>query len=107
MTKINTCIVESYRAGYPRFGAFLQSDRKFVVFRRFGQLHARVLLHKQDVITELEQRLNSFDDEETNAFFLNSRREDKNAERLLILTNLESKLQEYGLLLASCSFYPS
>ena len=66
----------------------------------------RVLLHKQDIIGELEQRLNALDSEETNAFFLNSRREDQNAERLSLLAELESKLLEYGLLLVSYFRYP-
>lgn len=63
----------------------------------------RVLLHKQDVISELEQRLNALDNEETNAFFLSSRRKDQNTGRLSVLADLESKLLEYGLLLiAGC-----
>jgi hypothetical protein len=62
-----------------------------------------VLLHKQDIVSELEQRLNAVDSEETNAFFLTSRRKDQNAERLSLLADLESKLLEYGSLLVSCS----
>lgn len=96
-------VVESYRKGYPRFSAFLQSDRNFILFRRFGQLHARVLLHKQDIICELEQRLNRLDNEEANSFFLNSRRNDQNAERRSLLADIESKLLDYGLLLIPCS----
>lgn len=76
------------------------------MFRRFGQLHARVLLHKQDAISQLEQRLNGLDNEETNAFFLNSGRGDQNAARLALLAEIESTLLEYGLSLISCSHYP-
>lgn len=65
-----------------------------------------MLLHKQDVVTELEQRLNAVDNEEANAFFLNSRRNDQNTERLSILAELESKLLDYGLLLVSYSLHP-
>ena len=74
----------------------MHSDTQFILFRKFGQLHARILLHKQDVLVELEQRLNNLDNDETNAFFLSSRRSDENAERLTLLDELEIKLKEYS-----------
>jgi hypothetical protein len=40
--------------------------------------------------------LNALDNNEVNAFFLNSRRSDGNAERHTLLVELESKLAEYG-----------
>lgn len=74
----------------------MQSDREFVLFRRFGHLHARILLHKQDAIVYLEQELNELDNNDTNAFFLNSRRADQNEARHNVLAKLEPKLIEYG-----------
>ena len=76
----------------------MQSDTNFVLFRRFGYLHARLLLHKQDVLIGLEQELNNLDDNDTNAFSLNSRRTDQNTARHNVLTELEPKLIEYGRL---------
>lgn len=88
--------VESFRPGYPRLSALLHSDSKFILFRRFGHLHARVLLHKQDALVELEQKLNDLDLTDTNAFLLTSRRSDDNAARLALLDELDIKLKEYG-----------
>ena len=74
----------------------MQSDKKFILFRRFGNIHVRLLLHKQDDISMLEKKLDELDNNDTNAFFLNSRRADQNAERHAVLTELESKIKEYG-----------
>lgn len=59
-------------------------------------MHARLLLHKQDALIELEQRLNDLDNNDTNAFSLNSRRSDDNTVRLALLDELEIKLKDYG-----------
>ena len=90
------CSVESFRIGYPRFSALMQSDKDFVLFRRFGQLHARILLHKQDSIIALEQELNYLDTTDNNAFSLQSRRSDGNSARHEILAKLDGMLKEYG-----------
>ena len=74
----------------------MQSDREFVLFRRFGHLHARLLLLKQDAIVELEQELNELDNNDSNAFFVKSRRGDQNSARHAVLAKLEPKLTEYG-----------
>ncbi len=80
----------------------MQSDKEFVLFRRFGHLHSRIFLHKQDAIICLEQELNELDNNETNAFFLNSRRADQNTARHDVLARLEPKLTEYGKICGSC-----
>ena len=95
--RLLTRTVESYRQGYPRLSAFMHSDREFILFRRFGYLHVRVLLHKQDAIIELEHRLQRLDDSESNAFFLSSRRQDGNLDRQSLIAELESRLLEYGV----------
>src|SRR5256885_335977 len=43
--------------GYEGFSTFVASDNDFFFLRRFGTLHARVLLSLQDQLVELEQRL--------------------------------------------------
>ena len=56
----------------------------------------RMLLLKQDRISELERRLNDVDKEEQAELFLGNRRRDKNAERLEIWEKLKTALQVYG-----------
>jgi len=67
-----------------------------VAFRSFGRLHARVLLAKQDTIIDLEQRLDTIDELEANAYYLSSKRTDGNSERLQLLVDIEKRLVEYG-----------
>ncbi|KAK4183658.1 hypothetical protein QBC35DRAFT_344598, partial [Podospora australis] len=90
---------ESFRNAYPRLAAFLNSDREFPVFRRFGQVHVRLLLHMQDEIVELEDRLNELDASELNDYSLRTRREDRNQDRKAVLAELESRLLSYDKLL--------
>jgi len=86
--------------GYPQFTKWLASDEDFVVMRRLGQLHARVLLSKQDRIVQLEARLNFLDKEEiisgdqnNGSFRLDAMR---NKERSWILEKAERELEGYG-----------
>lgn len=90
-------IVDDYREGYPRLSAFINSDLDFMLFRGFGQLHARVLLQKQDEITEIEQQLNELDKIEANAFSLRSRRMDTSVERRKLVADAEQKLLDYSI----------
>ncbi|KAG4433057.1 hypothetical protein IFR05_011451 [Cadophora sp. M221] len=82
-----------------RLSAYVNSDKNFVVFRRFGQVHARLLLHKQSVIAALEARLNVLDEQEENAYRLKSRARDDNIERNGVLEELEATLLGYDALL--------
>jgi hypothetical protein len=41
---------------------FLDSDENFMIYRRFGYLHARTLLRLQDKLRELEEKLDKYDD---------------------------------------------
>ena len=88
--------METFPRGYPRLAAFINSDRDFVMFRCFGRLHARILLHKQDELCELEQRLEAIDKDEATLYLLSTRRQDTNIERRNILRELEEKLKEYS-----------
>ena len=40
---------------------FMDSDEAFAMYRRFGSLHARVLLYKQDELRRLESDLRTMD----------------------------------------------
>lgn len=68
-----------------------------MLFRGFGQLHARVLLQKQDEITEIEQQINELDKNEATAFFLRSRRMDPSVERKKLIADAEQKLLDYSI----------
>ncbi|KAM7216771.1 hypothetical protein V8F06_007881 [Rhypophila decipiens] len=89
--------IESFRRGYPRLAAFINSDRDFVMFRSFGALHARILLHKQDELIELESNIEEVDQQENTEYFLATRREDRNERRRLLLLQAEQRLYEYIL----------
>lgn len=53
--------VENYPLGYPRQAAFADSDESFLIYRRFGNVHARLLLHQQDELRQLEADLLNMD----------------------------------------------
>jgi hypothetical protein len=47
--------------------AFLDSDENFMIYRRFGFLHARVLLRKQDKLRQMEEALDTMDTRDAQA----------------------------------------
>jgi hypothetical protein len=47
--------------GYLRLGAFVASDRNFLIVRRFNHLQARLLLQVQDELRKFEAQLNAMD----------------------------------------------
>jgi hypothetical protein len=59
--------VKDSLTGYPQVAAFLDSDDNFMICRRFGYLHWRVLLEKQRELQYLENVLNEMDQEDHNA----------------------------------------
>jgi hypothetical protein len=86
--------------GYEGFSTFVASDNDFFFLRRFGTLHARVLLSLQDQLVELEQRLKDLDtkaaektapDQHNGSFRL-----DKVVERSQTIRDIQTKLKEYS-----------
>ncbi|KAF5008705.1 hypothetical protein FDECE_5032 [Fusarium decemcellulare] len=68
------------------------------MFRTFSRLHARVLLHKQDELAQLEQRLDRLDqaDLQFDAYrLLTNRYGSGDEERRILLREIEVKLNEY------------
>ncbi|TVY75979.1 hypothetical protein LSUE1_G005072, partial [Lachnellula suecica] len=53
--------VEHCEHGYPYLASFLDSDENFMIYRRFGFLHARLLLQKQDELRTMEAELDRMD----------------------------------------------
>ena len=54
--------VDDYPEGYPRLAGYVNSDSNFTMFRMFGTLRCRVLLHQQYEISKLEKKLHKLDD---------------------------------------------
>ena len=88
--------------------AFLDSDDCFMIYRRFGFLHARLLLYKQDELKELEEDLRAMDlrdsrDKKTSKLLRSRRKDDlwKGHEgqetRKELLQRIENKTLEYGV----------
>ena len=59
-------------------------------------LRARLLLLKQDRISQLETKLKRLDENEDCEIFLASSRDDSNHDRLQLLADLDSALADYG-----------
>ena len=112
-------LVEDCPEGFPRLAAFLDSDENFMIYRRFGFLHARILLRKQDEIKYVERKLDRMDkedargDEEARSG-LRSRTEDERRElaegrqsRKDLLKEAETLVKEYGMWFCLDSFKDS
>ena len=99
--------------GYPLFTRWLASSEDCMVLRRFDQLHARVLLRKQDKIVRCEERINQIDKMHMNLFDQSNPsnngsfredfmqrgkggKEEELAMRDMILERLEQELKDYG-----------
>jgi len=60
-TSVLTESVEQCDQGYPYLASFLDSDENFMIYRRFGFIHARLLLQKQDELRIMEAELDRMD----------------------------------------------
>jgi hypothetical protein len=54
--------IEKYPRGWPQLAAFLNSEDNFAIFRRFGNVHCRLLVHLQAEIQILEHKLKELDE---------------------------------------------
>ncbi|MCJ1249480.1 hypothetical protein MMC30_006704 [Trapelia coarctata] len=92
--------IDSHPEGYPQLAAFINSDENFSICRRFGFLHQRVLLYRQDELRELEDQLIRLDDEDQEEMpqALKSRKRDDVREgsyRKGLINIIDDKLKEY------------
>ena len=53
--------MNGYSEGYGRLAAFEDCDPNFLIYRKFGWLHNRLLLHLQDELKKLEEDLERLD----------------------------------------------
>jgi hypothetical protein len=98
--------------GYRGFSTFIASDDDFFILRRFGTLHARVLLALQDQLTVLESNLSAIDEEasrDEDDYHNGTFREDRFQERVVIVAEIQKKLGQYSKchVLSSCEFQES
>lgn len=101
--------VEDSPKGFPIVARYLDSDDCFMIYRRFGFLHARLLLNKQDELRELDEELRGMDQRDRIGDAkarkcLMSRTKDDNRplpegwerSRKELLQEIEKKVMEYG-----------
>lgn len=95
--------VEDHPNGFPRFAAWMNCDENFLLARRYGWLHNRVIMFRQSELHELEQELVDTDKEledagDTDALTGHDSFAfgEAGAERKKILQAIDDKLVEYG-----------
>ncbi|MCJ1267159.1 hypothetical protein MMC22_007044 [Lobaria immixta] len=102
--RINQILVDDHPNGYPQLAAFMDSDSNFLMCRRFGFLHSRVLLYRQDELTDLENKLIDMDglDKDELPLALRSRKIDDERNdieeqytRKTLINTIDQKLKEY------------
>ena len=94
--------VDEYPPGYGKLAAIEDCDPNLLIYRKFGWLHNRVLLHHQDELAEYEEQLEDLDtfDRQHDPRNLISRRRDDAVEgsrRKELLSEVEKKLVAYGM----------
>lgn len=93
--------VSAYPLGYPKWAAYQSCDPVFRVYKRFGTLRNRLLLHRQYELAKLEHDLNVLDEKdasEHNHRIRSIRRdvEDDESKRSLLMNTIDGKLKNYG-----------
>ncbi|KAH0565177.1 hypothetical protein GP486_001423 [Trichoglossum hirsutum] len=98
-------IIDKDPMGYPRLAAFMNSDENFKLYRQFGYVHTRVLLHLQYELSSMEATLKNMDgaDDRDEDRQLLLRSQDAsihdNPRREKLLKDFRGKLKEYDELL--------
>lgn len=94
--------MDDFPDGFPQLAAFVNSDDTFANFRRFGRLSARILLHIQNDLNDLEQKLDALDNQdaqdETMKLRLGGFEEfnGQNGEQRQLRKEIQEKYVEYG-----------
>ena len=92
--------VDDHPNGYPRLAALLNSDENFLICRKYGFLHNRVLLYRQDELRELEEQLLAVDKvaEKQNDGTLECRvrGERCSGQQRDLMNRIDDKLREYN-----------
>lgn len=100
--------VEDYEKGLPQLSRFLDSDRNFCQFRRFGPTAARILLHRELQLISLIKKLRELDREDANdisrQYRLHTAEIFKNGDpkQAELLREIEIKINEYCAYIYTC-----
>lgn len=107
VAKVVICIdgheAHPHLPGYAKLACFVNSDDAFKNFRKFGELHCRVLLYHQQEIADLEEELFSMDYEDSQNYprALKSQRADEQrgseCRRKDLIQKIGEKLSHYGI----------
>ncbi|KAF8533560.1 hypothetical protein BDD12DRAFT_864582 [Trichophaea hybrida] len=81
-------------AGYERVSKFMDSDKDFLIFRRFGELNVRNILYLQDRLSEITEKLAEEDEKPDPK--PGTRRWDDNKERADLMEKAEELLRRYN-----------
>ena len=98
-------IVNDFPSGYGKVAAIEDLDSDFLIYKKFGWLRNYALLHLQDELVELQQRLERLDkweDKDGDYKKLLSRRKDyvkDDSGRKTLVNEIHSKLAQYGKLM--------
>ncbi|KAF7921887.1 uncharacterized protein EAE97_011178 [Botrytis byssoidea] len=96
-------VVDLHAEGYPQLAAAINSDERFMFYRRFGFLQTRLLLNKQDELRALEARLDHKDryygKYEPAMLYSQERFNITDDDNRNLLAEIEKKFNEYGQLL--------
>ena len=93
--------VEDRAPGIPRFASLQDSNDSFCIYRRYGDIVARILIHKEIELERLRTSLHELDDKDTEDPDLKHRLKsciDENASdtaRQTLLLELEEKIDKY------------
>lgn len=103
--KRDTRSLEDYPKGFPRFAAWMNCDENFLMTRRYGWLHNRVMLYRQSELRQLEIKLqlcDEGDDESKDPALVDHRmfaRGDAGEYRKELIQQIDEKLEQYGMTL--------
>lgn len=96
--------VDEYPDGFPRFAAWMNCDVNFLLARRYGWLHTRVMMFRQSELHDLEVELNAIDEqllEEDDTDALADHQSFAFGEagkvRTKLMQRIDDKLEEYGM----------
>lgn len=99
--------VRDYPDGYPQLSAWINTDDNFRVYRRYGELRNRILLHYQLKLAKLEERLEQMDwgdkssSDDRDNYRLSSLEYDQERDnrRQGLVEEIEIALEKYGRLM--------
>ena len=98
-----------YFSSYATFSQFIASDSELFLYRNFQTLSSRNLLYLQSQLTELENRLREFDEDDAEqlnneillsakcweTFSTRAKEHPREAERMEVIQEIRVKMKEY------------